>query len=224
MMDPARVPRTRISAAILAGGEAARFGGRPKGRLELPGGRSIIEREIAELSAAGVRHIGIFTSDPRPYAHVGCEVVPDRRSGIGPLGGIETALLHHSGRCDAVLILPCDLPAITSREIAALIHAFHRSRADLVVAQTDPSLLQPLCALVRTSLRPAITQAITQGRRKVGALWRSLGAHPLHFDDPTPFFNINTPEDWERWRSQSPRGAPASPTRTGVPAPSPGGG
>ncbi len=188
-----------IAAAILAGGRASRYRGRPKGLLELPGGTTIIENTLAAVAAAGIAQVAIFANDPDPYRELDPDVVPDRRPGLGPLGGIETALLHYAARSDAILVLPCDLPGLTPREIRALQAAFLTSRPPVVVAATRGGFWHPLCAIVRADLLPPISRALDSGRNGVRRLWRSLGALPLHFEKALPFFNVNTPADLRRW-------------------------
>jgi molybdopterin-guanine dinucleotide biosynthesis protein A len=194
---------TKTSAAVLAGGNSGRYGGCPKGLLMLPGGRSIIERTVSVIASAGISDIVICSNDPRPYRHLRREIVPDRRAGVGPLAGLEAALLHYRSRSDYLLILPCDLPAITERELLALQAGMAKTDSAVAVAVTPDRLPHPLCAVISTKLAGAVSRAIDEGRRGVGKLWRSLDAHLVHFSDPAPFFNVNTPEDWHRWLLQT---------------------
>ena len=194
---------TKTSAAVLAGGNSGRYGGCPKGLLRLPGGRSIIERTVSVIASAGISDIVICSNDPPPYRHLGREIVPDRQAGVGPLAGIEAALLRYRSRADYLLILPCDLPAITERELLALQAGLAKMHSEVAVAVTPDRLPHPLCAIISTKLAGAVSRAIDEGRRSVGKLWRALDAHRVHFPDPTPFFNVNTPEDWHRWLLQT---------------------
>jgi molybdopterin-guanine dinucleotide biosynthesis protein A len=188
-----------IAAAILAGGRASRFSGCPKGLLELPGGGSIIETALAAVATAGIAPVTIIANDPEPYEHLGVEIVPDHRPGLGPLGGIEAALFHYAGRCGGVLVLPCDLPGITAREVHALQAAFAASRPPAVVAATGDGFWHPLCAVVRADVLSAVSRALDCGRNGVYRLWRGVGAVPVYFDDAAPFFNVNSPADLDRW-------------------------
>jgi len=189
----------KLAAAILAGGRASRFGGRAKGLLEV-GGTTILERLLGEIHGAGIDEIIVASNDRGAYDSCGVPVVPDARRGIGPLGGVETALAFYANARDGVLFLPCDLPAITSREIRALTSAFVSASARIVVAQTGGFFWQPLCSVVHSDLKAAVTAAIDEGERKPRYLWWKLGAMPVGFEDSEPFFNINTPEDLALWR------------------------
>ena len=191
----------KLAAAILAGGTAGRYGGAPKGLLEVTPGVSILENIIRELKSSGIEEIAIVANDPDPYKSYSLPIVPDLRTGIGPLGGMEAGLAHFAGRCDAVLFLPCDLPAITSEEISALTSASDKEPDLVVFARAGRFYGQPLCAVVPNAFREAISKAIDDGKRKVGEVWRELGAHIVHFDDPAPFFNVNTPDDMAAWHA-----------------------
>jgi len=191
------------AGAVLAGGRATRYGGQPKGLLRLGDGRTIIEREVAELRAAGVEDIVIVANEAPPYERCGETVIRDLRPGMGPLGGIEAALAWSRGRCDSVVFLPCDLPGMTAKEIAGLASAFAGTSELVAVAVTEASFWQPLCAVVHNAALPRVSRALDEGRRAVREVWQELGAAEVRFDDPAPFFNVNSPEDLARWRAQA---------------------
>jgi molybdopterin-guanine dinucleotide biosynthesis protein A len=192
-------PAPTLCAAILAGGRASRYGGRNKALLPLDGGASIIEKMLEAVRGAAIDDITIIANDPEPYRDLGLPIVSDLRPERGPLGGIESALHHHAGRCDAVLLLPCDLPDMTVEVIAALRDAFERAAAPVVVAETADGLWHPLCAVVSLDAMGAVGRSLDDGRHGVHRLWRELGALPVHFEDPGPFANINSPADMDRW-------------------------
>jgi molybdopterin-guanine dinucleotide biosynthesis protein A len=192
-------PMPTLCAAILAGGQASRYGGRPKGLLELPGGASMIERVIGATAGAGIDDVIIVANDVAAYRGPGRPVIPDIREGLGPLAGIEAALEHYGRRCDGVLVLPCDLPAITAKEVAALTAAFATDLPPVVVAETEDGLRHPLCAVVRADVLAPVKHALDAGKLGVHHLWREVGAVPVVFPDPHPFLNINTPGGMEQW-------------------------
>ena len=99
-----------IGGVILAGGNANRLGGCAKGVIQVSKGFSIVEKLINEFLKTGIDTIVIAANDPAPYLHFGVEVISDIRPGIGPMGGIESGLMHFTGRFDAVMFVPCDMP------------------------------------------------------------------------------------------------------------------
>jgi molybdopterin-guanine dinucleotide biosynthesis protein A len=189
----------RIAGAILAGGNASRMGGVAKGMLRAGGDLSLVERLIVHVVRCGVEQVIIVANDSRPYAHVGCAVIPDKRLGAGPLAGIEAALTHFADEYDAVLCLPCDLPALSSKEISVLLSAFAAGGGPVTFAQTKGSVRHPLCAVVRTDVLDEVSAALGRGELGVGDLWSRLGGSPVHFDNPDSLINLNSPGDLDAW-------------------------
>ncbi len=189
----------KLSSAILAGGSASRLGGIPKGLLTDRNGISILAHSIAELVAAGITEVILSTADAAPYRHLNLPVVADLHPGIGPLGGIEAILTHLSARCDAVLLLPCDLPNIARNEILRLVEA-HVAQPHRVVVAGTFSGEHPLFAVVPLAFLSHISASIAAGRYGVQRLWKELGAKIVTIEDESRLANINTPEDLEQWR------------------------
>lgn len=191
-----------ISAAILAGGRATRFGGADKASLVL-GGTRIVERQLAALAAVA-RDVRIVANDATRYAGLDVRVVADVISGAGPLGGVYTALLD--ARHDRVLVLACDLPFVST---ALLERLATESRAweeiDAVVPRSARGL-EPLCAVYRKSCTARVKARLERGDLAMTALLadlrvRELGHEGLApFDEGTLFENVNTPHDYARAR------------------------
>lgn len=193
-----------IAGAVLAGGQASRYGGIAKGLLSLSEGGTIIERMLGELRAAGVAPLAISANDAEPYRRLGLPIVSDVTPGQGPLGGIVSALTYCRERCRAVLFLPCDLPGITAAQIGALCDAFDEGDAPLVAARTESSLWHPLCAVVDVELLPVIAErAACREREPVWRFWVELGARAVDFADARTFFNVNTPAEMARWTAST---------------------
>jgi molybdopterin-guanine dinucleotide biosynthesis protein A len=189
----------RIAGAILAGGNASRMGGIAKGAMRAGGDVSLVERLVVHMLRCGIEQIIIAANDSRPYAHIGCPIVSDKRLGAGPLAGIEAALTHFADKCDAVLCLPCDLPALSSKEMSVLLSDFAATGGPVTFAQTGDSARHPLCAVVRTGLLGDVSAALDRGELGVGDLWSQLGGSPVRFDDPEAFVNLNSPSDLNAW-------------------------
>ena len=168
--------KDRIAGAILAGGQAVRYDGRPKGLLEAATGLSIIEQEIRQLNLAGIDEVIIVASDPEPWRNCALKTVLDLRPGLGPLAGIEAALTYYGQSHDATSFLPCDLPGITTNEISCLQAAFTDNSALVAVAVTSDFLCEPLCTIVHNDLRKTARplRTVSAAPRNCGAIWGRL--------------------------------------------------
>jgi len=186
------------AGAILAGGQARRFGGRDKSRL-IVDGRSIIERQVALLRSITAEVFAVG-HDPDRFADQGLPVFADRVSGAGALGGILTAL--ESTRADRVLVLACDMPFLVEGLLRALLERAESGDGAWVRTSRGP---EPLVACYRQSGRDRIREAVASGQLKASALGRQLRMQELSEEDVAVFgppevllANLNTPDDFSR--------------------------
>jgi molybdopterin-guanine dinucleotide biosynthesis protein A len=190
-----------VSAAILAGGRARRFGGADKAQLAV-GRARIIDRQLAALSAVA-DDIRIVCNDPDRYAALGVRVIPDAIRDAGPLGGIYSALLD--ARHDRVLVLACDLPFVTAALLGRLIEESTHGDVDAIVPRSARGL-EPLCALYAARCAAAARDRIQQGTLQAAGLLDVVRTRILEpevlapYDEGALFENVNTPHDHERAR------------------------
>jgi molybdopterin-guanine dinucleotide biosynthesis protein A len=196
-----------MRGAVLAGGAASRYGGRPKGLLEV-GGRRIVDRVVAGVAAAVGAPPLLVANAPEAAAWCpGLRCVPDMRPGAGSLGGIYTAVCGGAG---PVLCVAWDMPFVTEALLRTLVAESGAFDAFLPESGGRRGL-EPLCAVYGQACRPAIEQAMDRGDLRAIAFHDAVRTGTLSLDrvrafgDPeTLFFNINRPEDLERaealWR------------------------
>lgn len=193
--DRERPGLSGYGAAILAGGHGRRLGGVDKGSLAV-GGRPIVARQVDVLRAL-TPDLVIVARDGAPYAGLGVPVVPDALPGLGPLGGIYTALLHATGA--GSLVVACDMPFLS---LAFLQHLMARAReADVVLPRSEEGY-HPLCAVYARTLLPVIHARLQEARLDVIGLVREvraaeIGPEELAAFDPEHVMlsNVNTPQD-----------------------------
>jgi molybdopterin-guanine dinucleotide biosynthesis protein A len=198
-----------ISAAILAGGRARRLGGADKGALVV-GPSRIVDAQLDALRAvaddirivAGRHALG----QDRRYADLGVPVIPDALPGAGPLGGLYTALVD--ARHDAVIVLACDLPFVTTALLQRLvIEAWPLDEIDAVVPRTARGI-EPLCAVYAKRCTGTVRKRIHRSDFRMADLIaelrvRELGPEVLApYDDGSLFENVNTPHDYARARDR----------------------
>lgn len=186
--------RSTFGAVILAGGKASRLNGIPKGNLIVKNGNAIIANIIQEVQKSAIENIIISANNSAPYLSYNLPIIKDNYSDYGPLAGIESALKYYQKRVAAVLFLPCDLPHISLREIAALSDFYLQTKSPVVFAATLDHQ-HPLCAVVNINCLAAVNDAINNRVKKPFLVWQKLKAEVLEFADNYPFSNINTVTD-----------------------------
>ncbi len=204
-----------VRGAVLAGGAARRYGGHPKGLVEL-GGRRILDRVVDAVSTVTDEPPVLIANAPDgPTWRPDLRTIPDVRPGQGSLGGIYTAVVSGLG---PVLCVAWDMPFVTIELLRALLEG--STGWDAFLPESDPKGLptgrgrrgvEPLCAVYGPECAAAIERQLALGDRraigfhadvKVGTLplerVRALG------DPDLLFFNVNSPADLERaeaaWR------------------------
>lgn len=177
-----------MAGAIIAGGQGRRMGTPHKAALVLRDGGTPVQRLVVALSTVGCDPLVVVANDMGPYANTGLRVIGDCRSNLGPLAGIEAALLALAP--DPVCIVAGDMPFLGSTELRCLIDSWD---GRLAVAWTDR--MQPLCAVVASTLVSEVSTALDDGEQRVYHLWERLGAIPVYFKESKPFTDLDTPED-----------------------------
>ncbi|MEO8137992.1 MAG: molybdenum cofactor guanylyltransferase, partial [Gemmatimonadota bacterium] len=130
-----------IHGAIIAGGQASRFGGRPKG-LELVGGIRILDRLVAAFEAAfGALPLLVANAPDAGTWRADLRVVPDARPGMGSLGGIYSAVLEAPA---PVVLAAWDMPFVSPNLLRTLAEGLQD--ADACLPRSDgPRGVEPLC-------------------------------------------------------------------------------
>ena len=188
------------TAAILAGGRARRFGGRPKALLSV-GGRKIIDRLLAVLRPIA-EEVLIIANDSDPYSRFGVPIHADRLRECGPLGGVHAALIGAAS--PHALVVAGDMPFLNGPFVEHLLQAGQAAGVDVAVPRTGDGP-HPLCACYRVSCAAAIERRVAAGAFKVSDVLddvrtRELPASEIAAFDPDGalLFNVNTPADHAR--------------------------
>jgi molybdenum cofactor guanylyltransferase len=192
----------QLAGFILAGGQSSRMG-RDKALLELGGVPLVLHMaRLLEPRVAPVTIIG----PPERYTALGLHAVPDDRTGLGPLGGLATALRVSQHEWN--LVVGCDLPYLTREWLDWLMARALDSTADALVPESARGL-EPLCAMYRTRCLATFTAALDRGERKLTdvvarlALERITATQWKPFDaSGTLFRNMNTPAGYQQARAR----------------------
>ena len=196
-------PPERWHAVVLAGGAARRFG-RDK-VLEVIGGRRLVDAALASLVDADGRSVLLGTPERAealaPLLPVGVEALPDDHPGLGPMGGLATALARRPTLWTAVLA--ADLPLVPRTWWAWLANQ-HAPGSVAIVPRDARGRWEPLAALYHGSLAASLDASVLSGERERLGFQRWL--HTLADDDLVTevdasamgahaLLNVNRPED-----------------------------
>ena len=196
-----------LRGAVLAGGAASRFGGRPKG-LEKVNGERMIDRVVQTMrDAVGEAPLLVANADEANAWVPGLVVAKDLVPNCGSLGGIYSVVARSA---DPVLIVAWDMPFLNVELLKALI----AGAADFdVYLPESPGPLghEPLCGVYRPSCAEPIRAALDQEDLRTSSFHDQVSVSRTEverYGDPgLLFFNVNSPNDVTKaeqlWKSQS---------------------
>ena len=189
-----------VEGFILVGGRSSRMG-TDKSLMQFDGQTSV-ERMAAELRSITPRISLVGTG--RAGFDPDLRIIPDTHEQWGALGGIHAAL----GACvaDWALIVACDLPFVTRDLCSRLLMLSQQGSPEAVVPIQPDGRPQPLCALYRRELcLLKAEKLIASGEHTPRALLANVKTRWVRsaelIDLPGAenfFFNVNTPQDYER--------------------------
>jgi molybdenum cofactor guanylyltransferase len=165
---------------VLAGGKSSRMG-RDKALLEWHGRNLLHHMQVLLRTVCD------------PVIVVGREELPDSIPGVGPIGGILTALQYSQTPFN--IIIAVDLPFLTPQFLIEF-HNHCRTSAKPLTACTTAAGF-PLCLGLRSELRPAIAQYIESGNRSLAGFICQTDHDEISGIDPRLFININSAADYK---------------------------
>ena len=179
---------------LLSGGESRRMG-RPKALLPVAG-TTLLEWMAGRLGG-DFEEVLVSARDPAlvPPALLG-RTVFDEGPGAGPLAGIAAGLAH--ARHERVLVVACDMPAVTPQLLRRL--SEEANAVDAAVPRVG-GRAEPTCACYRKSAERPIREALRAGRLRASGILEVLTVHWVEDLDPLLFQSLNTQEDYQQFRS-----------------------
>ena len=163
--------------------------GRTKALIDVDG-LPMARRVETALRSGGCSEVVVVGGDTDELAVLDLPIVGDRYPGEGPVGGLLTALHHFAD--GHVMVVACDLPALSATAVDRMLGAFARSSADAVVART--SRAEPLCAVWRATALPPVQAAFDGGIRAMHRVLDELAVDHVTLEGDT-LHNVNHPAD-----------------------------
>jgi len=180
-----------MDGAVLAGGQSTRMG--TDKALMQAGDVSFLGHIVFSLHQVMDRVMIISSSPKHDLCEKGTVRYPDIVEGVGPLGGIHTAL--YNSKSEFVFCCACDMPFVSPKVITLL--AGECSGWDVVVPEVRGKL-HPLSALYSKKCIGPVQEAIKSGQLKISHFYDKVRVNVLgddFFEEADPrgisFTNIN---------------------------------
>lgn len=141
--------RMRVGAVLLAAGQGSRLGNRPKALLSLQG-VPLINRHLITLSGAGVDEMvvvtGFYHEQVEPLVEqFPVQIARNSDPGAGQPSSVRLGIETLGDKFDAVIMLLCDQPLVSTTDITTLIAAFKkRSYGDVVIPRVNGQRGNPI--------------------------------------------------------------------------------
>jgi molybdopterin-guanine dinucleotide biosynthesis protein A len=122
----------------------------------------------------------------------------DEKPGLGPAGGIVSALRHLGEAC---LVLSCDLPLMDAGTLRRLLAARAKQKKPETLATAwrnrENGLWEPLATVYEPAFLPLLDAGLASGEKKISRLLPPERINYLEYSaaEALPFFNLNRPAD-----------------------------
>jgi molybdopterin-guanine dinucleotide biosynthesis protein A len=169
--------------------------GTDKAALEVEG-RTLLARTAEVALAANLLVLVVGRARPAGWFLETVAFAEDTLPGLGPLGGLATAL--GQSETTAVLALACDLPLLTTEAVRWLgTQSGQGNEHGLIVVNNGN--WEPLFSIYTPACLPLIEARLAVGKRSLHGL---IEAGQFAFRDAPDWIaaqlaNINTPEQWQ---------------------------
>ncbi len=182
--------------------------GRDKRLLRLAGS-TLLERNLRFLQELFPTVALSVRDDSQVPADLPAEVqiVPDVVTG-SPLAGLATLLARYD---EPVFALAADIAFADRAAVARVVKAFGDVDVALPIVGDH---LEPLHAVYGVGCLPHIERLLARGAHSILDLLPEVRVTEVPFAVTRPFFNVNTPQDWERARLLAAGAAPETPGRS----------
>jgi len=189
-----------VTGIVLAGGRSRRLG-RDKALLCFEG-EPLVVRAVRLLKGL-CPEVLVITGEERRYTDLlDVPVVEDLVKGLGPLGGLYTALAISS--YDYNLVLACDMPLLEPRLLALLLGRIALTPQAEAIVPRVRGYLEPFPGVYHRRCLDKIQGLLREGRLKIQGLLEALDLALVPQEEVQvvvsvsglrAFVNLNTPAD-----------------------------
>jgi molybdenum cofactor guanylyltransferase len=182
-----------VIGVVLAGGASSRFGGTPKGLIEIDGQPMALR--VADMLGTFCSRVVIEARPGLGYEALDLPVIEAGYEGKGPVAGFAAGLAAgFAMRIGKAAFAPCDMPLLT----ADIYDGLARAGGIGAYARTLAGV-EPLVAVLGVGARAALLSVLDGAEMpRTHAVLDAVGATSVLFDDQRAFTNVNTPADLAR--------------------------
>jgi molybdopterin-guanine dinucleotide biosynthesis protein A len=190
----------KILGVVLAGGKSKRFG-EDKSQVKLHG-KILIDYILSEIMDQ-FNEILVVTNNPIRFKDSSkILTTKDFEEGLGPLGGILTAMKWIKGQkkdYEWISTFPSDTPFFTNKELKIFYENIDIKKSKLFFIKNKETR-HNIFGLWSLDLLKKLETDLQKGERKVEVWADTVGVETINIEceKRDPFFNINTKEDLEK--------------------------
>lgn len=193
MMSFDKLGASDLVGIVLAGGKSRRLG-KDKAQVVFDG-QDLLSRAVEQLKRM-VSEVWVVGRNAQDH---GLEVpwMLDESPGMGPVGGILTALKKINR---PLLVISCDLPFLDDVSLQRLIAARNKRHPDMLMTtwlQADTGYIEALVSIYEPGAAVLMEKALASGLHKLSVIMAPEVRHHIRYcvQDAKPFFNLNYPAD-----------------------------
>ena len=190
----------KILGVVLAGGKSKRFG-EDKSQVKLHG-KILIDYILSEITDQ-FNEILVVTNNPIRFKDSSkILTTKDFEEGLGPLGGILTAMKWIKDQkkdYEWISTFPSDTPFFTNKELKIFYENIDIKKSKLFFIKNKETR-HNIFGLWSLDLLKKLETDLQKGERKVEVWADTVGVETIdiEYEKRDPFFNINTKEDLEK--------------------------
>ena len=189
-----------ILGVVLAGGKSQRFG-QNKTQVKLKN-QLLIDYILKEI-VDEFKETLIIANEPIKFMKSkSISVIKDYQSGLGPLGGVLTAMKwikENNKNYKWISTFPSDTPFFTKKELKYFYANVRVNDGKLFFIKNEETR-HNIFGLWSLDLMEKLESDILKGERKVEFWADTIGVNTVNikYKKPDPFFNINTEDDLKK--------------------------
>jgi len=99
-------------------------------------------------------------------------------------------------KSEELFVISVDTPFVDKNVISSILQAYKKNCSDAVVAKS-PNGVHPLCGVYTPKVVSKLNSMIDKNNHKLSYLLKESDTFFVNFEDDSPFFNINYPEEYK---------------------------